>query len=372
MASLTRILVIGGYGNFGSYICRRLAPHPQIRLIIGGRDAKKAADFAATLTDAAHKPATAVLDITKDMGAVLKSAAPDMVIHTSGPFQGQGYDVAKACIAAGCHYADLADARDFVCGITALDQDAKQSGVTVISGASSVPCLSAAVIDRYKNRFETIDSIDYGIATAQQTNRGLATSSAILSYVGRPFETRMNGKMQKTYGWQNLRSHIYPEIGKRLLADCDIPDLALFPQRYPAVKTIRFGAGTESRLQHLGLWLLSFLPRSGLIKSLAPLAPLLYKISRLFDPFGSGKSAFHLRLTGTDHSGETKTLTFYIIAKSNHGPYIPSMPAIILAQKLAAGDGLPQGAFPCLDVITFEEYQAALNGLDITFSVEET
>ncbi|TNE29929.1 MAG: potassium transporter [Alphaproteobacteria bacterium] len=368
---MKRILVIGGYGNFGSYICRRLAPHPQIRLIIGGRSEKKAADFAATLTDAAHTPETAVLDITKDISPVLKAVLPDMVIHTSGPFQEQGYAVAEACIAAGCHYTDLADARSFVCSITALDQEAKQNAVAIISGASSVPCLSAAVIDHYQNRFDSIDSIDYGIATAQQTNRGLATTSAILSYVGHPFETLTNGRMQTTYGWQNLRSHVYPEIGKRLLADCDIPDLALFPPRYPAVKNIRFGAGTESRIQHIGLWLLSFLPRYGLMKSLVPRAPLLYKISRLFDRFGSGKSAFHMRLTGTDPRGAAKTLTFYIIAKSNHGPYIPSMPAIILAQKLAEGKELPQGAYPCLNLITLEEYQDALGGLDITFLTED-
>lgn len=372
MTDQKRILVIGGRGNFGSYICRRLAPGSAIQLIIGGRKKDSCAEFAKTLENAARPPEAVALDIHADIAAAIKAAAPDMVIHTSGPFQTQSYAVAEACIAAGSHYIDLADARDFVCGITALDKAAKQSGTAVISGASSVPCLSAAVIDHYQNRFAAIDSIDYGIATAQQTNRGLATSSAILGYTGRRFETLTGDKMTAVYGWQNLRSHVYPEIGKRLLADCDIPDLALFPARYPSVKTIRFGAGTESKIQHLGLWLLSFLPRSGLLKSLTPLAPLLYKTARLFDPFGSGKSAFHMHLTGTDQNGAAKTLRFYIIAKSNHGPYIPAMPAIILAERLAKGNVLPAGAAPCLDLITLDDYMAALDGLDITFLTEET
>ena len=50
-------------------------------------------------------------------------------------------------------------------------------------------CLTAAVIDHYRPGFRRIESVDYGISAAQQTNRGLATTSAVLSYVGKPFTT---------------------------------------------------------------------------------------------------------------------------------------------------------------------------------------
>src|SRR3546814_8303577 len=47
------------------------------------------------------------IDITADVCAALARIAPDIVIHTTGPFQAQDHDVAKACIAQGCHYLDL-------------------------------------------------------------------------------------------------------------------------------------------------------------------------------------------------------------------------------------------------------------------------
>src|SRR3546814_18465544 len=47
------------------------------------------------------------IDITANVGAALARIAPDIVIHTTGPFQAQDHDVAKACIAQGCHYLDL-------------------------------------------------------------------------------------------------------------------------------------------------------------------------------------------------------------------------------------------------------------------------
>ena len=49
--------------------------------------------------------------------------------------------------------------------------------------------LTTAVIDHYRPGFRRIESVDYGISAAQQTNRGLATTSAVLSYVGKPFTT---------------------------------------------------------------------------------------------------------------------------------------------------------------------------------------
>jgi saccharopine dehydrogenase-like NADP-dependent oxidoreductase len=36
-----RVLIIGGYGNFGSYIAKSLAGDPTIQLLIGGRSIEK-------------------------------------------------------------------------------------------------------------------------------------------------------------------------------------------------------------------------------------------------------------------------------------------------------------------------------------------
>ena len=43
------ILVLGGYGVFGSRICRRLARDPGIRLIIAGRSAARAESMASAV-----------------------------------------------------------------------------------------------------------------------------------------------------------------------------------------------------------------------------------------------------------------------------------------------------------------------------------
>ena len=360
-----RILVLGGYGNFGSHIARTLAPNAAIQLLIAGRSFERASAVATSL-EAANPPEAHKIAIDHGLDEALRAAAPHMVIHTAGPYQGQSYRVAEACIGAGCHYVDLADGRAFVAGIDALDAQARAADVLVVSGASSVPCLTAAIIDEALPRFGNLTDVDYGISAAQQTNRGLATASSVLSYVGRPFTTLRNGSAGTIYGWQDLHAERYPELGPRLFGNCDIPDLELFPKRYPTLRNIRFCAGHEIKLLHLATWLLSWGVRAKVLPSPGDHSDRLLKWSFLFDPMGSSRSGFHMFLNGKGRDGRDRAERFYIIARQGQGPFIPCTPAIILAERLARGKLIQRGARPCLDLIALNEFLKSLEHLDIS------
>ncbi len=366
---MTRVLIIGAYGNFGRFITKNLAMEDNIQIIIAGRSIDKARVFASTL-QAYHQPEMIALDIHNDLEKSLADIKPDIVIHTSGPFQTQGYDVAEACIKQRCHYIDLADGRDFVAGITALDAKAKDRNVLIVSGASSVPCLTSAIIDHYKSEFQTLQSINYGITTAQKTNRGVATTAAILGYTGKRFKTLVNGQEKDIYGWQDLHARKYHGLGWRLLGNCDVPDLALFPKRYPDLQTINFYAGLELPFLHISLWAISWMVRAGLVCRLENAASILLKISYMLDWLGTANSGFHMTISGVGNNGMPKDIHFELIARSGDGPYIPCMPAILLTQKLAraSADNTPierTGAYPCLGLINLNEYLTALNPFDI-------
>ena len=97
-----RVLILGGYGNFGGYVARALKDDPSIRLIIAGRSLDKAQAFASRL-EAVNPAEAAALDISRDIGPFLAEQRPGLVIHTVGPFQRQSYAVAEAAIAARAH-----------------------------------------------------------------------------------------------------------------------------------------------------------------------------------------------------------------------------------------------------------------------------
>ena len=362
---MKKVLILGGYGNFGWRISRLLVKN-KIPIIIAGRNHKKIDQLINNLKSEylnSHIQG-ATLDIDIDLENKIKIYKPNIIINTCGPFQDKDYKIAEICIKNSINYIDLADGRDFVCNITSLNQKAKDNNILVMSGASTVPGLTSAVIEEYKNEFSTIDSLVFGIAPGQKAQRGLATTKAILSYVGKPLKPYIGSGDKDIYGWQDLYRQEYPEIGKRWMANCDIPDLDLLPKYYN-IKSIKFSAGIENTFLHLGLWAISHLIKMGLNINFAKFAKPMLKISEYFDIFGSADGGMHIIINGKDQNGNLYQRKWFIIAKNSCGPYIPTIPAVIIVKKIINNELNLKGAYPCINMITLTEYLNELRDFDV-------
>ena len=180
-----RIVVLGGFGNFGARICRALAPDQSLTVVAASRHSSAApADFALLNIHNAQ------YDITADgLAEGLRALNPGLVIHCVGPFQGQDYRVAHAALSCGAHYIDLSDGRDFVAGFgVALNDVAARANRLAASGASTLPALSSAVVDALADEFSNLKSIDTVIAPAQRAPRGVGTLAGVLGYAGQRFQ----------------------------------------------------------------------------------------------------------------------------------------------------------------------------------------
>lgn len=364
---MKKILILGAYGNFGSRIAASLVKD-NISIIIAGRHLEKAQALREKLIKNIRENTIeiAIFDANQELSKQLEILKPNLVINTIGPFQARDYSIAKICIQNHVHYIDLADARDFVTHINQLDTLAKENNVLVVSGASTVPGLSSAVLDHYKNDFAIIDSLIYGISPGQKSPRGLATTESILSYLGKPLKPWGHDN-KKYFGWQDIYRQTYPELGKRWMANCDIPDLDLFVERYK-LNNIHFSAGMESSILHLGMWLMSYLIRMGIPLNLSKHAQALLSFSHLFDVFGTKNGGMHMLIKGISKEGKPLEIKWFIVAKNNDGPQIPCVPAIILSKKIIQGKLEIKGAMPCVGMISLGEYMRELEG----FSIEQT
>ena len=356
-----KVLILGGYGNFGKRIALALTKK-NISVVVAGRNKEKAEALVATLPTRLAE--AAAFDATKELSSRLGKLRPAVVVNASGPFQTSNYDAAHTCIEHGVHYIDLADGRDFVNGISVLDKQASQRNVAVISGASTVPGLSSAVMEHYKAEFSDIASLVFGISPGQQAERGLSTTQAIMTYVGKPLRS-FAGVLHPAYGWQDLYCQAYPELGKRWMANCDIPDLDLLPLRY-GIRSIRFSAGLELGFMHLGLWALSWGVRLGLPLNLPQHAHALLKASNWFNGLGSANGGMHMIICGKDPQGRPRERRWFIIAKNGDGPQIPTIPAIVLAEKLVTNRLAYRGASTCVGLVTLDEYLHELEGFAVT------
>ena len=372
------VIVLGGYGVFGSRICRRLAADGRFSIVIAGRSEVRARAHVAELRRE-HPEArltTRTVDIERGMDGVVDGIPNGIVINTVGPFQAQDYRVAEACIAAGAHYIDIADGRDFVCGFGGLDDKARSAGVIAVSGASSVPGLSSSAVDALRHGMVSIEHIRTCIAPGNQVPRGLAVMRAILGYVGKPFRGWRDGAWRQVFGWQELRRLTLtmpkePPIPTRWVSACDVPDNELFAERYGVVGEVSFHAGLELGVLHLGLWGLSWLVRAGLIGDLSRFAEPISGMSEWFVDFGSDRGGMMVEVVGRDEEGRPLARRWTVIAGSGHGPHIPAMPAVIIAKQIAAGAIPWRGARPCLELFTLDEFGAETANLDIRSAITD-
>lgn len=370
MAFNPRVVVFGGTGHFGARICRRLAREPGLELIITSRSAERANQLTTELHGQVAKVSGAAVDQeAPGLADRLRELDPAVVIHTAGPYQGQDYRVAQACIDAGCHYVDLADGREFVAGFPALDGAAKDAGVVLVSGASTLPGISSAVVDQLRGRFHTIERIETSIAPAHQTPRGLGTVRAVLSYCGAPFQTLRDGEWRTIHGWQDLRWQRYPSLGRRLSGACDVPDIALFPDYVPGVRTVSFHAALEAPWEQLGLWMMASLTRIGFVRDWVKFAPGFSKMSERFIRLGSQRGGMRVTLRGTAADGGELVHHWDLVAERNHGPEVPCTPAIVVTKQLLDGRLSKPGAIPCLGLFTVDELMAQLKAFDVTTRV---
>lgn len=359
-----RVVVLGGAGNFGARIIRALQGDPVMALVSAGR--------RATPVAGAKSVPSKVIDIdAPDLAMQLRALAPGLVIHCVGPFQKQGYRVAEAALAAGAHYLDLADGRDFVTRFAdAVAPAAAKADRVAISGASTLPALSSAVVEHLRAPLQRLDSIEIAIAPGQRAPRGVATLAAVFSYVGRPLQIWQAGKWRTTWGWMDLRRTTF-DFGARWGAVCDVPDLALWPQRFPQLQDVSFHAALEFRMQQLVLWKLAVLRRIGLPLPVERWAAPLNRWAGVFDRFGGEWGGMRVSVVGATAEGRRLRRTWQLTAPVLNGPEIPCMAAILLARRIAGGVVPSSGAFPCVGFLTIGQFQPEFERFGITTRIEE-
>lgn len=365
---MSRILVLGGYGGFGGRIAHRLAAAGH-EVLVAGRSLEKAQAFCAGLPG--------LLPIALDRAKVatgLREHQPDMLVDASGPFQAMDYSVPAACVAAGIHYLDIADAREFVCGISVLDDAARAAGVVVLSGASSVPALSGAVVRDLSNGMQRVRAVEMAISASNRATAGPAVAAAILEQAGKPMRLWRGQRWKQAFGWESMRRINFeveqvPPLMNRRVALVDVPDLALLPELLPGRPAVSFRAGTEFAFQNLALRFGGRLVRAGLLKSLAPLAGWLQPLHSLTRGMGSDRSAMIVRVFG-DIGDRRVERRWTLIADNGDGPEIPALSIVPAVARIMSGEELP-GARTAGQSLSIHDYRAAFQALAIRRGTEE-
>jgi hypothetical protein len=165
--------------------------------------------------------------------------------------------------------------------------------------------------------------------------------------------------------------HIQLDVGERWGAVCDVPDLTLFPERYPGVETVEFHAALEFKAQHAALWTLAGMRRAGLPLPVDRWAIGLNRLAALFDPFAGLCGGMRVSVVGRNASGERVRRTWQLTAPASDGPEIPCMAAVLLARRMAGGKAVQSGAHACMGMLALAEFAPLFERWGIRTRIEE-
>ena len=374
-----RMLILGGYGIFGGRLAHLLQDEPQLTLLIAGRQLQQAQAFCDSLVDAKATLIPIVVDRQADLLAQLTPLMLDVVVDATGPFQQYGdrpYALIEACLQLKINYLDLADGSVFVDGVSQFDATAITQGVFILSGVSSFPVLTAAVVRRLAQEVSRVEHITGGIAPSPYAGVGLNVIRAIASYAGQPLCLHRDGQLQTAYAFTEYRQYtIAPPACVPLrsihFSLVDVPDLRVIPHQWPQLSSIWMGAGPVPKILHRILNGLAGLVKLRLIPTLAPAARLFYwAINRLV--WGEHRGGMFVEVEGRNQQGQPCRVSWHLLAEGDDGPLIPSMAIEAIIRQMLTGKIPPSGARPATETLTLDNYQQVFAKRQIRTGIRHT
>jgi hypothetical protein len=359
-----RILIVGGYGTFGGSLVELLEDDARLTLLIAGRSLEQAQTYCAKRTSSLATLVPTVFDRIKSDAKALAALRAMLVVDASGPFQAYGdqrYSLIERCIECGVNYLDLADGSEFVSGVARFDEAARAAGVYVLSGVSSFPVLTAAVVRRLTGDVARITSIRGGIAPSPYAGVGLNVIRAIASYAGQPIPLKRAGRMVTGYPITESMRFVIAVPGQIPLKNIrfslvDVPDLRALAEIWPETGEIWMGAGPVPAVLHWLLTGFAWVVRLRLMPSLSWMTSAIYFVTNHVR-WGEHRGGMFVEVRGQAADGSKIRREWHLLAEGKDGPLIPSMAVEAIVRKSLAGNVPAPGARTAITDVALSDYE---------------
>jgi hypothetical protein len=350
-----RILVLGADTPAGARIASVLAADPAIECIVSTREREQ---MPAPLEQSG---AGALTLPTNDRGA-LRQALTDVfaVVNAGGAYEALGYAVARDCAEGGVHYADLASARPYVCGITSLNRKARRC--LVVAGAAVTPAVSGALVDYLVPEFDRVHEIHCALAI-DDASPGRAPADTMWRWLGAPLRTKQRGRWHHGYVWSAPARTDFPApVGCRRAYLWDAADLVFFPERYGA-HTVTFRIALAQPLLAIAMaasarWRHWRTGKRGAQANGAEATEIGWQ------RWGQAISAVRVVVSG-ERGNVERTHTVCLLARGSGGLALATGPAVALVRRWAHEGVAIAGAIPCVGLLDFDAIKDELLTEDV-------
>ena len=376
-ALVLKVLILGGYGHFGFNIASLLSHETDLSISLAGRNFGKARKACERLLKSGAQCAPLQcqplrLDRSQKISPQLSADTHfEIVIDATGPFQEFGaltrHHVFDYALEIGADYIDLSDDTDFSRYIVMRSQEATAAQICAMTGLSTYPVFTRAVLEALRPLTAEAQSVSVGIAPSPKAYLGKNVLKAILAGAGRKaVYERKAGETAMSYGlgkskWMAIAPPLIRPLPPLLFLQVDSPSAQFMPETY---RNIENYAGPQPLWMMRLLRVFTRLSQWKLLPPLRVFAGLFHKIHHALS-MGEHRSGFFLEAEGAQGKAQ-----FFLIAEGDDGPLIPSIPAAIIIKKRLAGERLKAGAYNgCESGISFADFDAYFKTLNISHNI---
>ncbi|MEX2310622.1 MAG: saccharopine dehydrogenase NADP-binding domain-containing protein [Pirellulales bacterium] len=215
---MKRIIVVGGLGQFGRTIAEQLRRR-QLPVQIASRSA------------------TADLQVDANDAASIRSALRpgDLVIDAAGPFDVRSTALVEAATDLGCDVIDINDDLRYAEAILRLERRIESAGIRVLSSASTVSAVAAAVVQH--SGIATPHRVTVCLVPASHHSANAGAALSLIRSLGRLVRVLRDGRLQEQIGWRESRRFQMPAplgtVNGRLFESADVVYL---PRIWPTLR----------------------------------------------------------------------------------------------------------------------------------------
>jgi hypothetical protein len=340
---MATVAVLGGYGTFGARVSRDLAGRGH-RIIVAGRDPGRAEALAHALGPEHTGLAADVREVDACRRAIRGAA---VTVVCAGPFSTLGTAAARAALAEGTHYLDIADDRAYIRALRDLDAEFVRARLCAAYGCSSLPAVSSALALSLVAAGDRPQRARVTLYIGGGNPKGAASVRAMVERLGRTVHTP-NGTH---HGFGDPQAiPLPPPLGTRTAYTFDGPEHDLFPPLL-GVSAVDVRVGFELPLANAGFALLA---RSGAHWGRRT-AAVLARLATLAPTIGTSRGAVLVELAWSDGRRASRALV-----ADEGGQQMAALPCAVIAHALATGPPPVVGVRPPSDVVAPSDLLSAM------------
>ncbi len=153
------MVVLGGAGGMGSVAVKDLALNGAFDdIVIADANEEAAKQLVSEIGN--HNVSVAQIDVSNEAALTQLLEDATVVLNFIGPFYKFGPIVIRAAIKTNTHYVDICDDYDAAEAILAMDHDAKQAGITVLTGMGTSPGITNVFARMGMDELDVTEEID--------------------------------------------------------------------------------------------------------------------------------------------------------------------------------------------------------------------